>query len=526
MHFFEILGPSRAVLEPLALSAARDPPKWGPPNMLGTLRENKNSWAISAIVGLIVLAFIVWGPGTRTSKKGTIVARVNGVPISKIRFGREVRNEMEQWRRMYQQEVGIEQEMLIRQRVLDRMIQRRLLLQEAERLGIIISDQELREHILSLPYLKDENGKFDVRRWKRILRQYPGFEQEQREDMQVARLIQFVQGAVEVSEADVRDLYVEQNTKVNLEFVKLSYSRFERDVEVTPEDREAYFKEHEAEVRQRYEDDFDRLYNIPKKVKASHILLKYGDDDDEALRAELMERMKKIREEALTGDFADLARRYSEDPGTATRGGSLGYFEKDRMDPAFAEAAFSTPVGEISDIVESRFGLHIIKVEDVKEAEVKTFDEVKDQIVEKMIRKERAPALCRQAAERLRAVWVKGGPELDALLKEYGLSIQETGLTPKRGDMLPRIGSSPELVETAFSLRPGDPPPDTVFDVGQAQVLIRLKARQEADMSKFEEEKESLRARALRKKQNDFLSAWIDTLKAEADIEVNPHVLS
>ena len=492
--------------------------------MLGTLRENKNSTIISFVVGLIVLAFIFWGPGLGNRKKGVMLARVNGEMISPTQFGREVGNELDTLRQRYQREIGEQEKKLIKQQVLDRMIQRRLLLQEAERVGIIISDEELLKHIYQLSWLKDEDGKFDLKRWQRFKRRYPSFEQEQRESLQINRLVQFVQNAVEVSEADLRDLYREQNTKINLEFVKLPCSSFESKVEITQEDRDAYFKEHEDAIRKQYEDDFERLYNIPKKVKASHILLKYRDDDSPELRAELKKRMQAIREEALTGDFADLARRYSEDPGSATRGGSLGYFDKGRMDPAFAEAAFATPVGEISDIVESKFGLHIIKVEDVQEAKVKTFDEVKDEITDKMIKQDKAPALCRDAAERLKAAWPSDGPELQALLDEYHLTIQETGLIPRRGDTIPRIGTSPELVDTAFSLKAGAPPPDTVFTTGNAKVLIRLKARQEADMTKFEEEKEKLRQRALIQKQNKVLEAWINELKARADIEINPRL--
>ncbi len=453
-----------------------------------------------------------------------MLARVNGQMISPTRFGREVGNELDNLRRRYQQEIGEEQKKIVKQRVLDRMIQRRLLLQEAERMGIIVSDDELRERILQLPFLKDEDGKFDLKRWKRFKRRYPSYEEETREDMQINRLIQFVQNAVDVTDADLRDLYREQNTKINLEFVKVPCASFESRVEVTQADREAYFKDHEDEVRKRYEDDFERLYNSPKKVKARHILLKYSDDDTPEVRAELKKRMQAIREQALTGDFADLARRYSEDPGSATRGGDLGYFEKERMDPAFAEAAFATAPGEISDIVESKFGLHIIKVEDVQEAQVKTFDEVKDAIIDKMIKQEKAPALCAEAAEKLKAVWQSDGPELQALLDEYHLTVQETGLVARRGDTIPRIGTSAELVDTAFSLQPGTPPPDTVFSTGNAKVFIRLKARQEADMTKFAEEKDKLRRQALLEKQNKVLNAWIDELKARADIEINPHL--
>jgi peptidyl-prolyl cis-trans isomerase D len=183
--------------------------------------------------------------------------------------------------------------------------------------------------------------------------------------------------------------------------------------------------------------------------------------------------------------------------------------------------AFSTPAGQISDIVESRFGLHIIKVEEVKEASEKSFDEVKEEIATTLIRDNKGPELARKQAEGLKDAWVNNKPELAGLLEADGLKIDETGLTNRMNDNIRGIGKSKELADAAFALRAGNPPPNELFTVGESLVLIRFKERQEADGADFEKQKSSLETRARREKEKQVFDAWMDGLKAKAKIETN-----
>ncbi len=136
----------------------------------------------------------------------------------------------------------------------------------------------------------------------------------------------------------------------------------------------------EEEVRRFYEENRDK-FTTPEQVRASHILIRVapGASDEEKGRAR--KKVAELRERALQGeDFAELARKHSEDPGSAANGGDLGFFTRDRMVKPFADAAFALKAGEVSDVVETRFGYHVIKVTERKEATRHGFEEVKDQI--------------------------------------------------------------------------------------------------------------------------------------------------
>jgi peptidyl-prolyl cis-trans isomerase C len=142
-----------------------------------------------------------------------------------------------------------------------------------------------------------------------------------------------------------------------------------KDVIATEEDQKQYYTL------------YKNKFSFPEQVKARHILLKFSHNMSEEEKKKVKEKAESILERLKKGeDFAELATAYSEDPGSAKKGGDLGYFQKGKMVKPFEEAAFSLKPGQLSGIVETRFGYHIIKVEDYKESGTKTFDEVKDSI--------------------------------------------------------------------------------------------------------------------------------------------------
>lgn len=489
--------------------------------MLDVLREKKSSIAINFIIALIGVVFIFWTGSPGSGQRIRNVASVNGTQISEVQYERAVANQIEQMRRFTRGKLPKDQEATIRSRVLDQLVEGELLKQEARRLGIVVSDYELQQEILNNPALKDDNGKFDTERYKRILNRYPTFEQDERERLQLTRLEGIIRNMAQVSDADLKAMFAEQNTRVNLEYVKLSYDTFEKDIQITPEERTAFIKDHSDEIQARYDQDFERIYNSPKKVRARHILLKYETGDTPEVKAQVRAKMEEVKALTASGDFAALATEYSEDAGSTTKGGDLGFFDDKRMDPAFTQVAFSTPVGSISDIVETRFGLHIIKVEEIQEAQVKTVEMVRDEIADTLIKAQKAPELARKAAEGLAAAWKAQSPELDEKLKAANLSRQETTPTTKTGDSIRGIGTSEQLAQAAFTLSAANPIPESFFTVGDAFVFIRLKERQEADMSTFAAQKDTLKAQVQRDKQTQFFDAWKADLKARAKIQLD-----
>lgn len=494
--------------------------------MLDKMRENKSSFIINFVIGLIVVVFVFWTGSPGSGYRPSFIASVNDVQIQELTFARAVGNQLEQTRRYTQKPVSKTEELAIRQRVLDGLIDEELFRQEVKRLGIAVSDAELQAEILNNPNLKDENGKFDTKRYKKILDRYPLFEQDERERLQAQKLELLVRGLALVSDADLKAAYELQNAKVTFEYVKLTYDTFGAQVTVTPEEKTAFLKDRAVEVKARYDADYDRLYNIPKKVRARHILLKYEDSDPPEVKASLRTRMEAIKGRAASEDFASLALELSEDPGSTLKGGDLGLFDEKRMDPAFSQAAFALQVGQISDIVESRFGLHLIKVEEIQEAQVKAQGDVQDSIAETLIKEEKGPELARKAADELKALWSKGGQPLDDKLKGLGLGIATAGPTGRMGDTVRGIGNSKELADAAFSLTAEAPAPESYFTVGDSFVLIRLKERVGADMTAFEAQKDRLKGQAQREKEQMLMDAWKADLRARAKIEVGAAPLS
>ncbi len=485
--------------------------------MLEVLRKSKNSSAIVVIVGAIVVTFIFWGSSRGGAPTAGIAARVNGKPISIQQVGFEARRQIDQYRARTGKRPSDIEEQAIQQKALQSLIDRELLKQQAKALGLRVSDYELKRSIIR--QFSDENGKFNKEAYKRQTRFYPNYERDERERLLIAKLDDFIESSLSVSDAEVMDMLSGRNTRVNLEYVKVDPRLLASRIKPSDDEVEAWAGEHEAEIKAKYDEDFDRLYNIPKKVRARHILMKVDDDDPETVVSEVRRRMEEVKKRAETESFADLARQFSEDPGSTSRGGDLGFFDEKRMDPAFSKVAFSLPVGQVSDLVKTKFGYHLIKVEEVQDARIRPLEDVRLDIARKLLARERARSEADALAKRIEALWATSGDELDALLKEHHVSARTTGLIPLSSDMLPGIGQAPELVEAVKALHPEDPTPSKPFKVGEAFVFIRLKERQEPDPAELEKQKATWKAIVLMQKKNAFLQSWLNELRADAEIQ-------
>jgi peptidyl-prolyl cis-trans isomerase D len=461
--------------------------------MLDRMRRHKNwlKWSL----GLVVLTFIAFYipsflDTTSTSvgaSASDVVATVNGTEIRGVEFQRRYQNQIQ----AYQQQYGgsINEQLLrqlgIDQQILQQMVDEQAALAEAERQGIRISDEELAQQIFSIPALQ-ENGRFiGEQRYEQLLAsQYPpitkgDFEASLRRSMMIDKLRAAVTDWIAVSDADLEREYRARNEKVKLQVVALTADKFRDKVTVNDADVASYYDAHKAEYRKgeqrkiRYllidrdqlrarvtvtPQDVESYYNsniqqfqMPEQVRASHILLKTEGKDEAAVRKQAEEVLKEAK--APAADFAALAKKYSEDEGSKANGGDLDYFTKGRMVPEFEQAAFSMQPGQISDLVKSQFGFHIIKVVDKKAAATRPLDEVRTQIQE-MLASQRVE---QQLADRTRDLdaRVKKPSDFDAVGKEAGLVVNETALFA-REEPVPGIGAAPEVSNDAFQLKDGE----------------------------------------------------------------------
>ena len=382
--------------------------------MLSMLRKNASSWFIKTILILIVVVFVLWGGYSYQERKKSHLVRIDDTYITWQQYAKAY----DQLKDFYRRQMGqnFSEEMLnklnVKQQALELLIDQTLLLKKAAELGISVSPGELQETIQSIPAFQTD-GRFDLRRYQLILQQNrmtpESFEQELAQTLTLRKLEDLVMRQVTISDKEVMDYVRMIRTDKQFLCVSFPWSQYEAGISVTDDDLKAYYTAHEKSYEEpekrkiayvlfplsdftgdmsvtedelkTYYEEHRKNYHEEKAVHARHILFRVNPDAS----AEEVEAVKNKAQEILKlaragQDFATLAKNYSEDPGSAKNGGDLGYFTQSQMIKEFADAAFAIKPGEISDLVRTAFGFHIIKVEDVRPERDLSFDEVKDSI--------------------------------------------------------------------------------------------------------------------------------------------------
>jgi len=508
--------------------------------MLDLIRQKQKSTLIKIVFWGIIATFVgtiflVWGKGSeRASDGGNIAATVNGTNIAVTDYQRAYRNLYTFYQNLYGDRFNaeLEKQLQLGKSAIDNLVRQVLLEQEGDRLGIEVSRKEIVDAIAKIPQFQ-VNGAFDRDTYMQVLnyqRLSPeDFELSQERALFAEKVEESIMSAIVVEESDIDAEYRKQNEKVNLDFVRLAPALFESKVKVTDSDLENYFAASRDEfmvptkvaIRYlqfepgRYVDDvtvddaavqkyYDRhidQFEIAEQVSAAHVLIKVDKDASEATRAEKRKLAEKILDQAKAGDdFAKLARKYSDDTGSAAKGGALGYFTRGTMVPSFEQAAFNLKPGQISDLVESPFGLHIIKADGYIEPGVKPLADVID-TVKAGLKKEQSVQVAFEKAMDAYNINRKTG-DLDKAAADNNLGIKETGLFD-RETPIDGIGQSPEIAAAAFALEPGTLARPVRLESGI--YLIAIKEKQESHIPEFATVKKKVEA-AYRKSQSGELA--------------------
>jgi len=399
--------------------------------MLYLMRKHATSWIIKFLLSAIVIVFVFWGVGSFREGNVNRVAEVNGNVITLDQYYDAYNNVIEG----YKQQFGdsLDESMLkalnIKQQVVNTLIERELVLQEARHLNFGVSDEELAKSIQSISYFQ-KDGIFDNRYYINVLRRNrmtpEQFEASQRQSLLLSKLRQIVVGSVKVTEDEAREWFNFENETVDIEYIAFeseNYTNFtlsDEDIETFyNENKENYKTELEIKVayvffdKNKYKPTIsisdDRIqtyfetnkneFETPKTVEARHILMKVDAAEGTEPDADAKKRALEVYQEAMKkdADFAKLAEKYSEGP-SKDRGGYLGTFKKEDMVKPFSDKAFSMKKGEISEPVRTSFGWHIIKAENVNEASALTLETATPQIREKLVN-EAADNMAYDAAE-------------------------------------------------------------------------------------------------------------------------------
>ena len=519
--------------------------------MLSLMRKHAQSWLIKLALGAIVIVFVFWGVGSYRAQKGNRIAIVNGEPIVLEQF----RSVYDQMLQTYRRQFGgvlddkFIQNLNLRKQALDQLIDRQLLLQEAARLNFRVTDEELLRAIQGVPAFQ-RHGHFHPRQYELVLnsnRMTPEmYEESKRYELLVERLQSFIFGSIKVSEAEALETYKWLKDEVAVEYVVFKPSTY-TNVELTPEEIEAYFSkngkayeippkvnvqyllldfkgfEAEADISDEdvgiYFDLNKEDYATPKKVRARHILFQVGPDPKPEAIEEARKKALNVLEDARSGtDFGELAKKHSDDPGSRDKGGDLGFFARDRMVKPFSDAAFSMKTGEISELIRTSFGWHIIKVEGIEEAKEPVLAEFADQI-RKKIAKDEARTLAFDRAEEIYEACYGAG-NISEVAERNQLKVHETDFFSEN-EPIKGVKEGQEFAKTAFAL--GEDEIGEPLELSDGYYIFQLIARQPATIPELKSVEEKVTQNLTEQRRNDLAKKdaeeFLNDLKGGAEFQ-------
>lgn len=479
----------------------------------------------SGLLVLVIFAFIVlyipdFLAPSSISTTGDEVANVAGIPITAQQFVQRYRMQERVYRAQFGEQFNpaMMKQLGMDEMVLQGLIQEVLLAVEADNQGLSVTDEELSEQILKDPSFQS-NGQFIGREaYLALLRQSglspQDYEAQIRQALLRQKLQNMLMDGVTVSPQEVQTEYRRRNEKASLEYFFIPRSDYEDQVTVTDDDVAAYYEakledyrlpvqrkartmtitpqSFQASVKvtdreiERYYNRNIYLYETTEQVGASHILFKTAEKDEDEVRRQAENVLSQI----LAGaDFAEMERKYSEDT-SADNGGSLGLFGRGEMVPEFEQAAFSLDTGQVSDLVRTTYGFHIIKVTQKQDPMTRPLDSVRAEIMN-TLKMEKSQDKMAEAVSSA-AAFLQSAQSLEALAQQYpGIELQETSFFGPQ-DAIPQLGNSREARELAFELDMSKPSPP--LRVGTGYAFFEVLEEREPRVPPLDEITEQVRA--------------------------------
>lgn len=448
-----------------------------------TLMKRIMFGAAGVVLGGSMLLYLVpQGPATGEVSTDT-VAKVGDESVTV----NDIRQQLNQIERNNQ--VPKQLESFYAQQILQNLVFQRELEYEAKRLGITVSDQERADRIrLYLPMAFSGGSFIGIDQYTSLVQQrfqltVPAFEELIRQGLLEEKFRKLVTDGISVGPAELQDEYRYKNEKIKLDYVLIKPEDLEAKVTPTDAEIKAEYEKNRSRyqvperrsvryalldtnqlrqtiqipedvLKKQYQDNIQQ-YQVPNQVHVQHILFKtVGQTDAEV--AETKKKAEDVLKQARKGaKFDELAKKYSEDPGSKDKGGDLGWIRQGQTVPEFEKEAFSLAPGQISDLVRTQYGFHIIKILEKQTAHTKPFDEVKDSL--------RTQALLNQAEKQAtdivdqlsRAIRQSSKIPLDDLAKQYHLTLGETRPV-SASDPLLELANSQDVKDEIFRLRPGE----------------------------------------------------------------------
>lgn len=454
--------------------------------MLDAIRRNAQSWGVKVIFGIIILVFVFWGVGSFRSDRGNVLAEVNGTPLLLEEFQKIYRQTLDSLRQE-NPNMNIEdlERMNLRGQIFAQMVGMRLMEQEAERLHIQISREELRRQITQLEAFQDQDRRFDPEQYRAVLRAYnltpPQFEADFRKDLVANKIQEMVALPAYVPESEVRDYFRYAREQVAVEYLAFPWNQELEQFDISDDAIEAHYQANldtfkvperiqvrylnispanlarpeevtQEEILAYYEAN-SQEYQKPEQVNASHILVKVAPDASQAADEAAKEQLVALLLRLHKGEsFADLAREYSEDV-SAAQGGDLGWFGRGEMVPEFEDTAFALQPGKTSEPVRTVFGWHLIRVDDRREDGTIPLEEVAASIRGRLAEEYALEALPEALDMALEQVIMDSS--LEAIAQDLQLDVRQSEFF-SMGQPPAGLDLAPEAIAQLFALGDGE----------------------------------------------------------------------
>ncbi|WP_243313882.1 peptidylprolyl isomerase [Fundidesulfovibrio agrisoli] len=491
--------------------------------MLDVLRQHSQSWFIKAVFGVIIAVFVFFGIYSFRDQRpgGAVVAYVGDKPILVKDFMAEYEGML---RQAQAQNPNLSKEDLERfgfkNQVLMQMVNRVLLFDQAEKLGVSVSQAELQAEIARVPAFQNDKGQFDLELYREKLKSVglspDTFETDQKRDLLYEKMVYYSILPVQVTPEEVRSIYNFAQEKAVVDYVPFLGADFASKVEVSPErikqvydsSKEKYKRSAEVkidyieltpanladpknvtdqEAKAYYTENTDK-FKHGEMIKAGHLLVMLPqnakDEDIKAAEKRLNDLAARLRK----GEPLDKVMATPGQPSIA--GGDLGWFGKGTMVPEFENAVFALKKGEVSNPVRTQYGLHVIQVQDRKPEGVTSFEDAKEDIKKEMAEDKAAETIGKTVDQLLEELI--GGADMAKLAQSKGLSVKSSDFFNRQRPPAD-LGLTPESLTVLFSQAAGKVVPQPL-SAGEGYLLAKVVEMKPEAIPALEEISETIKA--------------------------------
>ncbi|HUN54402.1 MAG TPA: SurA N-terminal domain-containing protein [Smithella sp.] len=514
--------------------------------MLKFFRKHARGWFMIGILGIIIIVFVLYFGSNRGGQNAKIIATIDKKAISEAEF----HNEYERMLDMARIRLGakltpeILKKMDLKKKTYDELLNKQIILAKAADLKIQVSDDELRNSIMSLPELQT-NGEFDERRYQQILRYNrmtsEDFETLHRANMIANKIESLVREGVKISDQEVHDLYMLQNQKINVNFVQISGNDIKKKFTPTESELEDYLKHN------------SNLFRVPEQIKIQYIFFS-GDSfpqdvSDADIKSYYLSNKDKYKtrdgkQQTLTEAQGSIARELKRTRGlpnaySEARKARDVIYQEDNME-AYAsknnlkihnldffsinktpqeleslknltETLLDMQKNEISKVIAAEDGYYLFKIVDIKPAYSPKLSAIENEVRRRFTESETQTLAEKEAQSIIERL--KTGEGLDKIAKEKGLKVNETGFF-KTGDTIPKVGTIPDASDVLFQLSASKPYAEKPLFINNAYFILKLKDVSKPDEKDFEAQKAMYTKILLSMKRDEALQTWLEGNKA------------